>query len=31
MSRFSILAGLPVHYESAGKVLMGLRPADIGW
>lgn len=25
------LAALPAHYESAGKVLMGLRPADIGW
>ena len=25
------LAALPVHYESAGKVLMGLRPADMGW
>jgi len=24
-------AGLPVHYESAGKVLMGLRPAEPGW
>ncbi|HBK07164.1 MAG TPA: hydroxylase [Acetobacteraceae bacterium] len=25
------LAALPVHYESAGKALMGLRPTDIGW
>jgi len=24
-------AGLPGHFESAGKVLLGLRPADIGW
>ena len=24
-------AGLPGHYESAGKVLLGLRPADPGW
>jgi len=24
-------AGLPVHIESAGKVLLGLRPPDIGW
>ncbi len=24
-------AGLPGHYESAGKVLMGLRPMDPGW
>ena len=24
-------AGLPGHYESAGKVLMGLRPNDPGW
>jgi len=24
-------AGFPAQYESAGKVLMGLRPADIGW
>lgn len=24
-------AGLPVHYESAGKVLLGLRPSDPGW
>jgi alkylation response protein AidB-like acyl-CoA dehydrogenase len=21
----------PAHYESAGKVLMGLRPTDMGW
>ncbi|MSP01854.1 MAG: hypothetical protein EXR07_12510 [Acetobacteraceae bacterium] len=25
------LAALPVHFESAGKVLMGLRPTDLGW
>ena len=25
------LAALPVHYESAGKALMGIRPRDIGW
>jgi indole-3-acetate monooxygenase len=24
-------AGLPVHYETAGKVLLGLRPEGIGW
>ena len=24
-------AGLPSHIESAGKVLLGLRPGDIGW
>jgi alkylation response protein AidB-like acyl-CoA dehydrogenase len=24
-------AAFPAHYESAGKVLMGLRPADVGW
>lgn len=24
-------AALPVHYESAGKALMGLRPSDPGW
>ena len=24
-------AALPVHMESAGKVLLGLRPADPGW
>lgn len=24
-------AALPVHYESAGKALMGLRPTDPGW
>jgi indole-3-acetate monooxygenase len=24
-------AGLPGHYESAGKVLLGLRPMDPGW
>lgn len=24
-------AGLPGHYESAGKVLLGLRPTDPGW
>jgi len=24
-------AGLPVHFESAGKVFLGLRPHDIGW
>jgi len=24
-------AGFPIHYESAGKVLMGLRPTDPGW
>jgi len=24
-------AGLPGHYESAGKVLLGLRPTDSGW
>lgn len=24
-------AGLPAHIESAGKVLLGLRPSDIGW
>ena len=25
------LAALPMHYESAGKVLMGLKATDIGW
>ena len=25
------VAGLPSHYESAGKALLGLRPNDIGW
>jgi alkylation response protein AidB-like acyl-CoA dehydrogenase len=25
------IAGLPTHYESAGKALMGLRPSDMGW
>jgi alkylation response protein AidB-like acyl-CoA dehydrogenase len=24
-------AGLPVYFESAGKVLLGLRPSDPGW
>ena len=24
-------SGFPVHYESAGKALMGLRPSDPGW
>ncbi|HJS85543.1 MAG TPA: acyl-CoA dehydrogenase family protein, partial [Acetobacteraceae bacterium] len=24
-------AGFPVHYESAGKVFLGLRPTDLGW
>lgn len=24
-------AAFPAHYESAGKVLMGLRPTDLGW
>ncbi|MBX9700814.1 MAG: hypothetical protein K2X74_15360, partial [Acetobacteraceae bacterium] len=24
-------AALPSYFESAGKVLMGLRPTDIGW
>jgi alkylation response protein AidB-like acyl-CoA dehydrogenase len=24
-------AGLPAHFESAGKVFLGLRPPDIGW
>jgi alkylation response protein AidB-like acyl-CoA dehydrogenase len=24
-------AALPSYYESAGKVLMGLRPEDVGW
>jgi indole-3-acetate monooxygenase len=24
-------AGLPVYFESAGKVLLGLRPDDPGW
>jgi alkylation response protein AidB-like acyl-CoA dehydrogenase len=24
-------AAYPAHYESAGKVLLGLRPSDIGW
>jgi alkylation response protein AidB-like acyl-CoA dehydrogenase len=24
-------AGLPVHFESAGKVFLGLRPHDVGW
>jgi alkylation response protein AidB-like acyl-CoA dehydrogenase len=25
------VAGLPMHYESAGKGLLGLRPSDMGW
>ena len=25
------LAALPAHYESAGKVLMGLKATDLGW
>ena len=25
------VAGLPSHYESAGKALLGLRPNDMGW
>ena len=24
-------AGFPIHYELAGKVLMGLRPSEPGW
>jgi len=24
-------AAFPIHYESAGKVLMGLRPTEVGW
>ena len=24
-------AALPSYFESAGKVLMGLRPSEIGW
>jgi indole-3-acetate monooxygenase len=24
-------AAFTTHYESAGKVLLGLRPADPGW
>jgi alkylation response protein AidB-like acyl-CoA dehydrogenase len=24
-------AGLPSHFENAGKVLLGLRPNDVGW
>jgi hypothetical protein len=24
-------AGLPVHFENARKVFLGLRPPDIGW
>jgi alkylation response protein AidB-like acyl-CoA dehydrogenase len=24
-------AGLPIHYESAGQVLLGLRPDGVGW
>ena len=24
-------AGLPAHFESAGKVFLGLRPQDVGW
>ena len=24
-------AAYPAHYESAGKVLLGLRPSDMGW
>lgn len=24
-------AGLPVHFEAAGKVFLGLRPHDLGW
>lgn len=24
-------AGLPSHFENAGKVLLGLRPLDMGW
>jgi indole-3-acetate monooxygenase len=24
-------AGLPIHYESAGQVLLGLRPEGMGW
>jgi alkylation response protein AidB-like acyl-CoA dehydrogenase len=24
-------AGLPMHIENAGKVFLGLRPADMGW
>lgn len=25
------VAGLPSHYETAGKALLGLRPSDMGW
>lgn len=25
------IAGHPMHYESAGKGLLGLRPSDVGW
>jgi alkylation response protein AidB-like acyl-CoA dehydrogenase len=25
------VAGLPMHYEFAGKGLLGLRPSDVGW
>jgi alkylation response protein AidB-like acyl-CoA dehydrogenase len=24
-------AGLPIHYESAGQALLGLRPDGVGW
>jgi indole-3-acetate monooxygenase len=24
-------AAFPAHFEAAGKVMMGLRPADPGW
>jgi carboxylesterase type B len=24
-------AALPSYFESAGKVLLGLRPGDVGW